>query len=424
MKKLTVERLIAFVFTAVISLSLVFTLIFNGRTFAYDLYQTALEILATEDKSESVSMAFSGTETAITENLFMRESYIDVYGGVQKLMNKKVIWDADPSKQIVVGSDGKLYFTSNITVEDTDISQEKEELMNGISDKLLAFNDQLKSRDIPLIYFQAPQKYNAEYVDLPIPTADENNIEKASMMFECINSVENLYALNYFEIIEKENMDYNTLFFKTDHHWTIETAFDAFSRIASLCNDELNYNIDESYYDIDNYTVNVYENEFLGSMGSRTGGWYVGRDDFSLISPKFPTQYTKKQGRLEENIDTAEQVYTWQGNFNQAILTFDAEKENTNVAYSLYLSDKSEIQIVNDLPATDKKLLVLKDSFGLPVTAFLSTCFSQTRVLDLRYHQDKSVIEYIDDYDPDCVVVIYSPGTFSNSLFNFNEPVE
>ena len=99
---------------------------------------------------------------------------------------------------------------------------------------------------------------------------------------------------------------------------------------------------------------------------------------------------------------------------------YDVRSGKTAASYGMYTSmDLSEVIINNTKSATNKKILVIKDSFALPVTAFLSTCFKETRMIDLRYMQDMSVYDYIDDYNPDFVLILYNPGAYSDVFFNF-----
>ncbi len=73
-------------------------------------------------------------------------------------------------------------------------------------------------------------------------------------------------------------------------------------------------NLDENHYyrDKENYNSIVYPKSFLGSMGRKTGILYGGIDDFTLIYPKFKTNYTyytdsksqkfELKGRFEESL--------------------------------------------------------------------------------------------------------------------------
>ena len=52
------------------------------------------------------------------------------------------------------------------------------------------------------------------------------------------------------------------------------------------------------------------------------------------------------------------------------------------------------------------KVLIFKDSFGLPFSAFLSTMVQETRMLDTRYYNG-DIEEYVKEYQPDLVLYVY-----------------
>ena len=66
----------------------------------------------------------------------------------------------------------------------------------------------------------------------------------------------------------------------------------------------------------------------------------------------------------------------------------------------------------NDSAVNDKKILVLKDSFTVAFQPYLSFLFKEVHVIDLR-HYDGSVEEYIDEVDPDLVMVFYTSSMMS-----------
>ena len=60
---------------------------------------------------------------------------------------------------------------------------------------------------------------------------------------------------------------------------------------------------------------------------------------------------------------------------------------------------------------SDKKVLVIQDSYGLPFSSFLSLRVKELRTIDLRHFEGKE-IEYIKEYKPDIVLMIYNPSSF------------
>ena len=54
---------------------------------------------------------------------------------------------------------------------------------------------------------------------------------------------------------------------------------------------------------------------------------------------------------------------------------------------------------------------MIKDSYGIPVTAFLTNMFHKVNVIDIRYYEsDKKLRDVIAEADPDMVMFIYGSG--------------
>jgi hypothetical protein len=165
--------------------------------------------------------------------------------------------------------------------------------------------------------------------------------------------------------------------------------------------------------DLNNYNQKVFKDYYLGSMGRRVGEPYAGTDDFTLITPKFNTKYT-----VYERDYGAEKIF--EGDFREAVLTNSYLAEGTppeTNRYAVYHGDNAELQFVNH-EVQRGKILLIKDSFGLPIYSFLSTGVKEVRALDVRLFQD-SIAEYAEKYDPDVVIILYNGDCFGDQMFRF-----
>ena len=153
------------------------------------------------------------------------------------------------------------------------------------------------------------------------------------------------------------------------------------------------------------------EKSFLGSIGKRIGKYYSGVDDFEYILPKFETNLVVKKGEQE----TA-------GNFEDTVIVKELieDKDIKSNRYACYFGrDYSEIIIKNKSINTDNKMLIIQDSYGLVFSAMMSLRTSEVRVIDLR-HFKQNEIEYINNYNPDIVIIMYNPSIFSvQEAFDF-----
>ncbi len=347
---------------------------------------------------ERVTGAIDSLEKTIDADTYKRENYIDFYGRVQEFMGKRIIVD--------IGY-GELYKTKydqiTYAIPKQDVSEELESVYR--------LKKELDRQDIPLLYIQAPFKLPADEQQLPDNVKDYSN-ENADRFLKGLDAA----GFDYFDLRKNywsKGMNQNELFFNTDHHWTIDAAFRSYTEIAELLNSDYGFHIDEKYTDINNFNREVFKDYYIGSMGRRVGESYGGIDDFTLITPMFDTDYT-----VYERDYGGEKIF--EGTFREAVLTNSYLAEGTppeTNRYAVYHGDNAELAFVNH-NVRRGKILIIKDSFGLPVYSFLSTGVHEVRALDVRLYQD-SVAEYAKKYQPDVVIILYNGDCFGGNMFHF-----
>ena len=207
---------------------------------------------------------------------------------------------------------------------------------------------------------------------------------------------------------QAEHISYHDFFFRTDHHWKPETAL----RAAKVVGDRLReYGIpvDDSHYDLQQFDVEVLPKFFLGSQGKRATLARAVPDDFSILHPKFPTEITVNIP--EKNIHKT-------GEFELAydkkhVERCDYYKLNP---YAMYGYGDMQVMDIENLlmPPTEKKVLIIKDSFCDTMAPLLSLGIRNLLTLDVR-HFTGSVKAYIAKHKPDVVIVMYT-GSLSGSI--------
>lgn len=207
---------------------------------------------------------------------------------------------------------------------------------------------------------------------------------------------------------QAEHISYHDYFFRTDHHWKPETAL----RAAKVVGDRLReYGIpvDDSHYDLQAFAVEVLPQFFLGSQGKKATLARATPDDFSILHPIFPTKITLNIP--EKNIHDT-------GDFE---LVYDKKKvERCDYyglnPYAMYGYGDMQVMDIENLlmPQTDKKLLIIKDSFCDTMAPLLSLGIRNLMTLDVR-HFTGSVKNYIAVHKPDVVIVMYT-GSLSGSI--------
>ena len=339
---------------------------------------------------ETLKGAISSLESGVSDKVYGKESYINLYGLSERVLGKHYLQDVDLAQSIIKDNNGQLQFA----VQQLDTSK----YVEGIKSTY----ELLEAKDIPMLYVQTPVKVIEGYTEFP-PMIEDYTQENTSFFKDKLLA-NNIPFLDLRNNIDKAGIEYDNLFFHTDHHWTTRTAFWAVGEVVNYIEENTNLKLDEDevYTNIDNYHSKVFANSFLGSQGRRVGKYYGGVDDYELLYPKFETDY-----KVTINKGSVETVS--EGGFQEAIIKKHLLAGNdvfTNRYASYFGGDYPEVILENNKINNDIKVLIIKDSFALPFSAFFSTMVEETRMLDTRYY-DGTIEEYINAYNPDLVLYVY-----------------
>lgn len=288
--------------------------------------------------------------------------------------------------------------------------------MDGIAGNTVAFRNALEERDIPMVYVNTPFKIQQTDKQLPLGTEDHSN-ENADRFLACLRE-ENVTVFDLREIIAAEKLDHYDMFYRTDHHWKAESGLWAAGEIVEFLSGwNGDYAVKDGLLEPSAYTYEVHEDRFLGSAGKRVGSIYAGMDDFTVITPNFETEFSFSAMEGE--------IYR-EGSFSDVFIVRDilnSENKFTSSVYSTYCGDAyAHIEIRNtqtgpNRSCTDKKILIIRDSFSDVLIPFLSLGYEELDVIDLRMF-DQDLMAYVEKSDPDLVLVVYNPGAYENNNLN------
>lgn len=330
----------------------------------------------------SRSLDTSVAEGTYEDNFWRHEDFIDLQGGVAKTAGQMI------DNGVIKGLDGSLYLMDDVEY----VFNEKAEQKN--CDDTAAIMRAAQDAEADVLYVQRVYKTG----ELPYGLDFQQN--RQYDFWGKAMGTEGFPVLD----IRKELED-NLEFYKTDHHWTVESAFLAAQSIVKSLNTNYNLELDEEILQQDKFRELVWENSFLGSMGIRTGKYYVGKDDFTMLEPTFETDLTYK------HFINAELEKEKEGDFVEAFVDLAIlDDPDYNNKYNACLNGGYvENIIVNHQKPDGLKALIVSDSFARPMVQYLSLCFGETRYLDpqeSRYND--SYIQYIREFQPDVVVIMYS----------------
>lgn len=278
----------------------------------------------------------------------------------------------------------------------------------------IAFAKWLDVRGIPYLYIQAPAKIDMAGSMLPscfIHRGDEASDVFLSMLGEA--SVNTLDLRKRFTATPQSVKQY---FYRTDHHWNNDAAFEALCaiapRVAALagCDPE----VVEPFLRRERWERKVVHRCFIGSQTRRTGTLFGGLDDVIVYSPRFRTKMT---------LQVPSKDILLSGDFRSTVMYRAGEVRPNKAradAYSLVYtgvggSYRMARHVNPDAPIR-RKLLLVGDSFARPVEGLLSILFTDVMALDQRcFVAGETVVGHVKSFKPDCVVQLNNPFAFGNA---------
>lgn len=318
-----------------------------------------------------------------------KEVAIEGNGLFQRIIDRKTVEDISPDDKVIKMNDGSLTFITD-KILDVDVRAEN----------IIKFNKFLKERSIQGLYIQAPHKTNEYNSQLPKGIINLAN-ETADQIIDKMRG--KIDILDIRKEMKNDGINFTDAFFKTDHHWKPETAFYAFTKTADILKNNYGFEISDEILNLDNYNKKILKKWFLGSEGKRVGSLYAGVDDISIISPKFNTNL--------EMIWPSYGIHD-KGKWLDTVV-MDNSNEGKNYynsnPYAMYMGGDRDLQIIKNLNSlNNKKVVIVRDSFGCAFTPFLSLACKELSVIDLR-HYEGSLYNYVEENKPDAVIFLFNP---------------
>lgn len=328
-------------------------------------------------------------EADAAENLFLQERLVEIDGLAARVFDKHFVRDTDYSYSVVRDNHNWLQFIT--------FNAKPKEILQHIGD--------YQGLGVPIVYVQPPTKYIEGYSEFPATLNDQTAVNVAATAE--LLAVAGVPRLDLRGLAEDEGLDKEQMFYRTDHHWRVETAFWANARTIEWLNEEMGWEIDkdEYYRDLANWLLTETKSSFLGSQGRRVGRFFGGVDDFTLIEPNFDTDFavtiTKQDGEVVEK----------QGSFSEVLLDWDMLNDSdiyTNRYGAYWGADYPTVCADNLNNDEGKRVLIIKDSYSLPYGAFMATALDELYMVDLRYFDIANLAGYIERVAPDVVLIMYS----------------
>lgn len=177
-------------------------------------------------------------------------------------------------------------------------------------------------------------------------------------------------------------------YYRTDTHWRQEAIKDVAEHLAAQMGNS---------FTADYETIKV-DKPFYGV--------YYGQSALPLDADEISYLYN----------DVLKNCIVYDYETDSYISVYDMEKLEGNDPYEMFLSgSKSLITIENPAAASDKELIIFRDSFGSSLAPLLAEGYSKITVVDIRYIAP-SILDRFITFDGQDVLFIYSTSVLNNSV--------
>lgn len=286
------------------------------------------------------------------------------------------------------------------------VSYSSDNILHEYADATIRFSEYLKNRGTALVYAATPGTSSKYDPQLPVGIShyENDNLDRFLQMIQ----QGRVDTIDFRQTMHDDGINQYDMMYKTDHHWTTKAGFYAYGILEDYIVRKTGCEVDEQIADINNYTIITYKKWHLGSRGQRTGIYYTGIDDFDLILPNFKTILQNTAGKVGSMQDLMINMKPLVNKDYTSKDTYDFVLGGTLGSY-INLNSKNDI-----------KILIITDSFGRAVNPYLAMGFKEIQYV---YKSDVSDIvnpNFIDDYDPDVVIMMYCSQNLLNDTFSFN----
>ena len=352
----------------------------------------------------------------IVDTILGRNLFVDGYAYIQVIMGK----EETDNFWVIRDKRGGLNY-SNFYPDDASIIEE-------CARRVWRLKTTVEEKGTKLFFVNPPSMYvrDKNQYSPGLPYADHNFLQDA-FLYQLQR-----FGIDYIDLrnslAKHSEISPDNYFFLTDHHWTVETSFAAFSDIVTWMEKTYQTEFDPGFFyrDIHNYNIKYYPQSFLGSLGRGTGANYSGLDDFTVIWPKFDaeTDFTLEASFLESQIPDFKR-----GRYTEALMfpeVFGIQDPYKVDLYAIYQGGiKPFEKITNHNNPQGPKVLMIRDSYTLPVGVFMAPLFSE---LHMIWHTNEYVqidIEsYLKEHSFDYIIVeVYQGNFYLESFYYFPEPL-
>lgn len=372
----------------IIIIVLLITFFYNNKN--NSAYVKSIEqIDKTQEEAENIIDSSEKNEKTLDDEVFL---HVDK-NKVNKTKSDVNIDEKQAELTEEINSNKENIIGNDLSIEHSPENSGTFVIINSVGYEKFTLN-----KDYANVYIKSVNYYAENLSDdikiynLLIPTSSEFNIpseyrnlsgsQKDGINYAYSNMNEKIITVDAYSNLEANKDEY--LYFKTDHHWTALGAYRAYESFMET--------IGEESVALDKYKRVDSKNKYLGSIYSMTSNERLENnlDDIWYYQPFLSVSYSCV------NRDKTK----WRA--NQIIFPsyFEGERK-----YAAFMGGDTALSHISVDSNGDKKILVVKDSYGNAFIPFLLPHYKDIYVTDPRYFSD-NVFKFIEENEIDEVLII------------------
>ncbi len=320
----------------------------------------------------SLERLFSGQFTAdferyIADQFALRDAWIGVRSAAELALGKR------ENNGVFVAADASLI--QAFSTPDTEDLQTKVEVINTFA---AAFPD-VKS------YFMLIPNA-VEILAEKLPRHAQVEDQASHLQRVCAGLDDRVQVVDVYPALYDHRDEY--LYYRTDHHWTTQAAYYGYRKLAQ--------EMGETALPKESFLVTPVTQEFYGTSQAKSGLRNLKPDAIELYIPKVGRELRVSYLDVDEAAsDTPYSLGRLEG------------KDK----YAVFLDGNHGLVKLSSNENTEKRLLVLKDSYANALVPFLTSHFGEIYVVDLRYY-DGDLPDLITQSGITDLLMLYNLDTF------------
>nr|WP_187351630.1 DHHW family protein [Brevibacillus laterosporus] len=327
----------------------------------------SLEQLASFSSRNLMSGKFaSNVEKYIADQFAARDFWIGLKTDAERVIGKK------ESHGVYLGKDG--FLLQKITPPTDENLKERVAAIHSFDDA---------TPDLRKYVMLVPTAQSVLADKLPSNVSDNGELVSRGKVQRSLR--ENIHIVDVYPALFANREQ--SIFYKTDHHWTTNGAYYAYQALGKQMGFEPKIKED--------FRIETVTNGFYGSLYSKSGYRHMKPDSIELYLPKDNGRY-----RVE---------YVDEQQRSDSLYVMDNLKKKDK--YTVFLNGNHGLIKIATSNREGRKLLVIKDSYANSLLPFLTQHFQEIYVVDLRYYEGdiKKLIQEQQIHD---MLLLYNVQTF------------